>query len=251
MSRQSRKLSPQELSQRIIALETVYGQKGAAKKLGISPDSLRRYRDGKRQAPENVYQKINQKYNRTKTRIEPEKVQARITNITRRQYGAKQGKVENRFAPIYPDYIAAITEQFPIDEKALALLESLSERGYVAAWTGGTEIPVEVQFVLYGENTKRFGKRPIILGIITPYYSAGNGKGKSKKDDESRQSTIREFPIAARTARDVLRLEKRDDYLTRIQKISDFGKENLAQKIDKANRIDQIIGFYFDEDDEE
>lgn len=243
-----RKLTPNEQSNRFLALETLYGQKAAAAKLGISTDSFRRYRDGKRKPPETVYQKVNRTYNRNKTKVQPEKVQARAVNVQRRQYGAKQGRVKDRFAPVYPDYIQMLSEQFELDEKSINYLERLAERGYVAAWQGGDYLPVEPQFVVYGEDTTRFGDRPILVALLKPF---GSPKAKSKRgSDDEKLFQIREFRLSYRTARDVIRLRKSDKYLDRIRKLSEFAEENLAQQIDKRMTIETILGFYFDEDDE-
>ena len=232
------KLSPEEFTRRIKALETVYSQKELASKLGISVRSLNYYQKGS-QFPRSKekYQAINALYNREKKTIVPEAVEKRTKKTAERSDAQKYGRVKWRTAPIYPDYMYNSPASKFEGVTKWDRLEELGEQGYLAAWRGRDIIPLEVQFIIHGENASRFGKIANIVVVMTRDTSP-----KLENGFTGQETGIVEFKVYVR----LIGLRKEDSTETRLDKIR---AHVMSLETDNAYAR-ALLGFYFDELDE-
>lgn len=235
------RLSREEVQRRILELESVYGQKKLAKLLGISRDSVRRYRDGSTfPQTKQIYNKINQAYNVNKPLVNPEKVERKKTEIKKKSESQKYGRVKNRYAPMYPNYLYKSPASDFQESRNWDKLEEMGEQGFVAAWRGRDIIPLEVQFMAEGagEPLTRFGKVVNIVTAVSRITSPKDGTNFGE------QSEIVTFPTYYRLIRG---LKKTDSFDERIDKIRNFVFDEL--KVDRGYIV-AFMGFYFEEGDE-
>jgi len=234
------RVKPEELQKRILELESEHGVSGLGKLLGVSRDSIRRYRDGET-FPQNkeVYQKINSLYRKERPKINPQKVEQIQKKIKKQSEAQKYGRIKSRYIPIYPDYMYNGRASEFDGVKSWDKLEGLSEDGFVAAWYGRDIIPLEVQFLAEGAGTslKRFGQIVNIVGLVTRtgYPKDGNFTGFET-----------ELVILPTYRRLIKRLKKSMDYDTRHEVIREFF---LNLEIEKGYPI-VYLGYYFNEGDE-
>jgi transcriptional regulator with XRE-family HTH domain len=162
------KLGKAEIQKRVLELETLFGQAKLSKKLGVSKDSIRRYRDGKTlPQTKNIYKKLNAAYNKNKKFIDTGLVEKKRQQITKRKTVQAKGKTKERTTIIYPDYMYNSPAKDFSEARYFEKLEDLHNSGYVASWVGGKETPLEVQFIIDGEDLTRFGKVVnIVIGNV-------------------------------------------------------------------------------------
>ena len=234
------RLSPEQFQTRIIELETLYTQKQLSSVLGISRDSLRRYATGKT-TPQSreVYNKINRLYNTKKAKVEQGKVEAKRQKIKKQSEAQTYGRIKNRYASIFPEYMYSSPATDFQDSRGWDKLLSLSERGYVAGWRGRDIIPLEVQFLAEGEGTPltRFGKIVNMVCAVSRITSPKDGINFWE---------VAEIAIFQSYYRLINGLKKTDDFETRTDKIRDFASE---LKVDRGYIV-AFLGFYFEEGDE-
>lgn len=241
------RLKPEQFKKRVLELETLYGQKNLSKTLGVSMDSIRRYRDGKTYPQtKKLYEQINKLYNKNKKFIDTGLVEQKRKQIEQRKKIQALSKTKERFALIYPDYMygrPGTKEQSPASEfqevKNFDKLEDLHDAGYVAGWRGTKKIPLEVQFVIGGENLTRWGRIVKIIGIVTKEVSP-------KANNDFAANDI--FLEVYRTPNLLIRgLDKSLNFEERIDLIRNFFFTNL--EIERGLPM-AFLGFYFDEADE-
>jgi transcriptional regulator with XRE-family HTH domain len=233
------RLSQEEIQNRLISLQTLYNQKDLSNILGISRRSLNYYQKGESfPRDREVYERINNLYNRNKQVIQPEAVKKRKTKQTKRTDAQKYGRVKWRTAPIYPNYMFYSPAKEFQGVKNWDDLEQLSENGFVAGWRGRNIIPLEVQLILHGEGQSRFGKVVRIMGIIT--------RMNSPKKDNNFTGEETELVIFPTYFRLISGLKKEDSFETRLDKIREFF---FDMSIERGYPV-ALLGFYFAEDDE-
>lgn len=233
------RLSQAEISKRVLELETVIGQKKLAKALGVSTDSIRRYRQGKSQ-PQNkaIYNKINSLYSRKKSLVEVEKVVKKQEQIKKKSESQKYGRIKTRYTSIYPNYMYNSGAADFNGVQGWDKLEELSEEGYIAAWKGRDIIPLEVQFTLGRESLSRFGKVVNIVGITSRVQSPKGGEEYRGLDNYLQvfQTYYRMIPG----------LNKNTPFEERIDKIREF-----FINMEIASGFPNVfLGFYFNEEDD-
>lgn len=213
------RLSKTEIQRRVLELETVFGQKKLSKVLGVSPDTIRRYRDGKT-TPQSkkIYDTINKKYNKSKSFIESDLVETKKQQINKRKTAYKVGKTKERFTTIYPTYMygpAARFEGIQNFEK----LEDLHDAGYVAGWLGGKAIPLEVQFVIRGNDLSDFADVIHMVGVTSTEVSP-------KEDNQYTGITamLRIIPISRLLIRG---LNATLSYTDKMDKLREYFHEHL------------------------
>ena len=232
-----RKISAKELQKRVLQLEALFGQKGISKKLNVSTSSIRNYRKGTTNPNNDIYKKINSLYNKNKKIISTEAIQNKSTKILNKK---RVFKPKPQYLPIYPDYMY----NSPISEfresRNFYRLEELHEKGYVAGWFGTKEIPLEVEFLLYGEKLNNIGKSKIIqlVGVVSHEESP-----KEENNYLSSSASIEEHPVYIRAMRG---FKDAKDFETRMEIARDFFLENI--KVFRGYPS-IFIGFYIREED--
>lgn len=234
------RLSPSEIRKRVLELETLYGQKNLASRLGVSVDSIRRYREG-RTLPQtrNIYTNLNKLYNKNKKLIDAGAVERKQQQIEKRQTAQKRGATKPRFAPIYPDYMYDSPAREFEGVNKWERLEDLSQAGYVAGWYGQKDIPLEVQFVIHGEGINRFGKVLHIVGIVS--------KEVSPKLENAYTGQDISLEVFSTYFRLIPGLKKDSKFFERMDRVREFFFEGI--RIEKGFPM-AFLGFYFDELDE-
>lgn len=232
-----------DIQKRIDLLSVFYGQKNLSKKLNKSESTIKRYKTGKTKPDNLLYAKINKLYNKNKNFFETDifktSYEAKKEKIKKQTESRKRGTIKERQALIYPDYMyTSPAERFSIVNK-FEMLEELSVSGYLASWRGTKEIPLEVQFILNGENLKRFGKIIKVVGVITRNVSP-----KLDNDYTGQDTSVETFSIFYKLIKG---LNKQSTYEERIEKIRDFFFEKM--KISNGYAL-ALLGFYFEEGDE-
>lgn len=86
-----------ELLRKITELESVFGQKETARRLGISPSTLRNYKTGKRKTPlpKNQTEKINRVYGQNKKHVTADKVQKYQSKVQKKRNVRKEFLLNN------------------------------------------------------------------------------------------------------------------------------------------------------------
>lgn len=233
------RLSQTEIQKRVLELETLYGQKNLANQLGVSVDSIRRYRSGKTQPQtKSLYDKLNRIYNRNRNAIDQGAVEQKRKLIEARSRIQKEGKPKKREVTIENYLNFSPAEQFRNTRNMERLLD-LSEAGYVAAYYGGNAIPLEVHFLIHGEPLSRFGKVVNIVGIVTNEVSP-----KEENKFTGQDSALTIFPTYFRL---IHGLKKSDGFSERMDKIRQFFFEEI--KVDRGYTV-AFMGYFFDEMDE-
>lgn len=229
------RIKPQELQQRILSLETLYGQRGLANILGVSADTIRRYRSGKSQPKnKNIYSKINQTYNKKKNLINSDYVELKRQQIEKRSKAQKQPR--KRYAPIYPEYMFYSGAEEFREVRNFDYLQSLHERGYVAGWIGGAAIPLEVKFIIHGEPIDRWGMVVNIVGVTLSEDSP-----KKENNYQSQSAKLDVMPFYTRFIRGFKKGIPLNDQLDILR--DHFFNLQLAQGYTIA-----FLGFYFEEE---
>jgi hypothetical protein len=235
----AKRLTDKDIQRRVLELESLFGQKKLSEILGVSADSVRRYREGKsKPTNKNVKEKINRLYNTRKNIIVPEKVKKLEEQIKHRKIGAKEGRKDARFAPIYPDYMYDSPANEFSDVRNFDKMEELNEAGYVVGWYGRSSIPLEVQFVIHGESLERWGKVIHVIGIVNNQISP--------KEENAYTGLDTSLQIYKAYFRLIPGLKKRDDFDTRMEKIRNWF---IDLKVEKGFTV-ALLGYYFDEFDE-
>lgn len=234
-----RRIKQDEIQKRILSLEALYGQRGLAKKLNVSVDTIRRYRTGKSNPNPNAYKKINQVFGQNKKKIQTDIIQTKIKKIQKRTETYKTGKPKNRCIIIYPDYMYNSPAREFEGVENFYFLEELQEKGYVAGYFGTKEIPTEVQFVIDGENLHRFGKILNLVGIISKEVSPKAGNAYT-----GNEASLEVFPVYIRLVKG---FKKDTDFLKRMDLAREFFFENI--NVERGFPI-AFLGFYFKEGDE-
>jgi hypothetical protein len=239
------KLGKAEIQKRVLELETLFGQAKLSKKLGVSKDSIRRYRDGKTlPQTKNIYKKLNAAYNKNKKFIDTGLVEKKRQQITKRKTVQAKGKTKERTTIIYPDYMYNSPAKDFSEARYFEKLEDLHNSGYVASWVGGKETPLEVQFIIDGEDLTRFGKVVNIVGVVTTEVSPKEENGFSNSD-----AALKVYPTYFRIIpgfKYILEQNKKISFDERMDILRDFF---FNLKVERGYTI-AFMGFYFDEEDE-
>lgn len=237
--KKQRRVTQEEIQKRILSLEALYGQKGLSKKLNISISTIRNYRTGKTTPNKSLYKKINQIFGQNKKTIESEIIQAKIKNLKKKKQTYKNGKPKNRYILIYPNYMYNSPAIEFEGVENYYFLEELQEKGYIAGYYGTKEIPIEVQFLIHGENLKRYGKILNLIGIISKEVSP-----KAENAYTGNEASLEVFPVYIRLVKG---FKKDTDFLKRMDIAREFFFENI--NIERGFPI-AFLGFYFQEGDE-
>jgi transcriptional regulator with XRE-family HTH domain len=234
------RLSQKEIQRRILELETLYGQKKLSKILGVSGDTIRRYRQGK-STPQTkeIYNKLNKTYNKNKNFIDTGAVEQKRAQIEKKSKSQKVGAKKERHVLIYPNYMYNSPASEFNDTRNFERLEDLQESGYVAAYVGGNAIPIECQFIIDGEDLKRWGKIINLVGIVTKEISP-----KADNSWTGQDASLEVFPTYYRL---IPGLKKDNTFEQKMDKTREFFFNNI--NIDKGYTI-AYLGFYFNEGDE-
>jgi hypothetical protein len=233
------RLSPEEVQKRVLELETIYGQEKLSKILGVSKDSIRRYRDGKTfPQTQTIYKHINSLYYQNKNYVVPEKVEKKKQAIKKKSLAQLAGRIKSRYASIY-DYV----NTSPLDEfqgaKNIDKLFDMSDSGYVVGWRGREVIPLEVQFLAegYGESLTRFGNVVNIITIVSRYNSPKEGVMMESEGEMIIQ------PIWHRLIKG---FKKSLNFEERMNILREYA---MNIKIDRGYTV-AFLGYYFEEGDE-
>lgn len=92
MNKKKKGLTPEQIQQRIVELESLFGQKETARRLGVSPSTLRKYKTGK--APTKSVTKLNRIYGQNKKKIDPVKVDRYKKNVATKQTARRKKLLE-------------------------------------------------------------------------------------------------------------------------------------------------------------
>lgn len=233
------KLSKSEIQKRVLELETLFGQTQLSKKLGVSKDSIRRYRDGKTlPQTKNIYKKLNAVYNKNKSFIDTGLVEKKRQQITKRKTVQKRGASKERKTIIYPDYMYNSPASDFSESRYFEKLEDLHNEGYVASWVGGKETPLEVQFIIDGEDLTRFGRVVNIVGVVTTEISPKEDNGFTGQD-----AALKVYPTYFRL---IPGFTKNLKFNERMDILRDYF---FDLKVERGYTI-AFMGFYFNEGDE-
>lgn len=240
-----KQITPKEFQNKILELESIYGTKKLGQKLGVSRDSIRRYRTGKTTPKDkSIYTKINRIYGQKKKSVNQEQVQKIKERQKKQSMSQRFGRLKSQYAPLYPDYMY----ESPVSEfkeaKNFELFDDLSMEGFIAGWKGRDSegIPLEVQFLAEGKvSLSRFGR---IVNIVTVVTEKQSPKGRSwRPEDQEGTDSIRVFKIYYRS---IPGLTKKKTFFQRMDLIRDY---ILETKIERGH-IEAFIGYYFNEGDE-
>jgi hypothetical protein len=120
-------------------------------------------------------------------------------------------------------------------------LYGLMDKGYEAAYIGGEEIPLEVQFIISGSDLKEWGKNINLVGVVTRGYTTF--QHVSEIDGE-----IRIFKIPEVIKKYSMKMNESDDFFTRMEKARKFFLEKMDNFVDNNLLLNIFIGIYFDEE---
>jgi len=243
--------TPAEFQKRILELESIYGTKKLGDKLGVSRDSIRRYRTGKTTPQDReLYKKVNRIYGQKKKEVIPEKVEKIKKQQAERSKAQKLGRIKNQYAPIYPDYMydspaADFTEVKDFLEK----FEELFDNGYVAGWRGRDSegIPLEVMFLSEGirPSLKRFGRFVNVVTLFNEYTDKAMEDITSKRPGTNiDKQSIRIFRHYYKEIPGLINAKKLK-FEERMDLIREF---ILSIKLQKG-QVSALLGYYFDEGD--
>lgn len=233
------RLTKEEIQKRVLELETLLGQKGLAEKLKVSKDSIRRYRDGKTSPQsQTIYKNLNKLYNKNKNFIDTGLVEKKRQQIQKRKASAKTGAKKFRTGLIYPEYMYESPASDFSESTKFDKLEDLHNQGYVVAWQGGKEMPLEAQFIIHGEDLTRFGKIVNIVGIVSTEVSP-----KADNGFTGQSTSLKVYPTYFRLIPGIKKTLKFNERM-------DILREYFFDlKVDRGFTI-AFLGFYFNEGDE-
>lgn len=190
---------PKTFSQKILELESVFGQKETAKRLGVSPKTLQNYKTGKTVPKKEKAQKLNRVYGKNKEKVSEEKLEKYTKKIE------KKREVRKQYLKSKPRLISSVKwskSQFKDAEFIQFAVTEQSE--YVAITEGRTGQFVSPSDILDSRYGLPKGTKFVtIIGVYTNQYEE---QGNANYGDlfESR------FPILLRKEMD---LEQALDYL--------------------------------------
>jgi transcriptional regulator with XRE-family HTH domain len=87
--------SPSDFQQKITALEALFGQKEAAKRLGVSTSTLRNYKTGKSSPPRDKEKKLNRVYGQNKKKISEEKLETYQKKVQKKKETRRKQLLKN------------------------------------------------------------------------------------------------------------------------------------------------------------
>ncbi|MCU7522769.1 MAG: helix-turn-helix transcriptional regulator, partial [Ignavibacteria bacterium] len=155
--------------EKITELEALYGQKETAKKLGVSPSTLRNYKTGKTAPKKDKAQKVNRVYGQNKKKITPEKVERYKKNTeTKKENRRKQIRNNPRLQSVQSWVNKEFTEDYikrNILAEAPPFIAPIDGRGQFTDGASPLGIPKGTKFV-------------ILYGLYTSDYNQGEGEGK-------------------------------------------------------------------------
>lgn len=177
---------------KITELESLFGQKETAKRLGISPATLRRYKTGKSPIPKAKSSKANRIYGQNKKKVIPEKVETYKKKVETKKKARKQHLLNNPKTQATVDWVQ---NNFEAQYIITNLLANTPE--YVATLTDRT-----VQFMNPEDlMNNKFGVQAAtvsitIFGLYTSAYESS--------DNEEQQHIISSrFPLLPRKKRNL------------------------------------------------
>lgn len=224
--KKTRAVDPELLNKKIVELESIYGQKETARRLGVSPSTLRNYKTGKSKPQAKQLSKVNRVHGQNKKFVTEEKVERYKKNVETKQQARRKTLLAN------PKLIATgkwVRSQFDEAYIVANILQDTTE--YVGTLDSRT-----VQF-LNGDDivSKRYGipytkGKPTTLTIYGLYNSNYNPEGDTDKMDY----IASRFPVMLRKPMD---LEQALEFLESkfYETTKQSGKRRLNPK--------QFIGF--------
>jgi transcriptional regulator with XRE-family HTH domain len=182
-----RKKDTKSFLEKITELEALYGQKETAKKLGVSPSTLRNYKTGKTAPKKEKAQKVNRVYGQNKKKITPEKVERYKKNIeTKKENRKKQLRKNPKLQSVQSWVKKEFDEEYirkNILSEAPPFIAPIDGRGQLTDGTAPLGIPKGTKYVY-------------VYGLYTSDYNAGG--------DESKQDYVQSrIPITLRREMDV------------------------------------------------
>ncbi|WID10850.1 putative DNA binding protein [Lysinibacillus phage phiG2] len=219
---------------KITELESLFGQKETAKRLGVSSATLRNYKTGKTKPPESKAKKVNRVYGQNKKKIKPEQVEKYKQKIETKRRAREEELKKN------PKVISTrqwVKGQDFEDFVTKNLLAKASE--YIASPTGRVGqflSPTQLLEKDFGINGK--DRKVLIHGLYnTQFYSGGEWVNKNHDKTITQDKTdyiVSTFPITLRRTMD---LEQALEYFE-----SKFHKTNNNEGRRRLNPV-QFLGF--------
>jgi len=242
----ARRIGKEEISKRVLALESVYGS-ATAQILGVSKSTVSAWRAGKR-APgkQATYEKLNRVYTSKRKQITPEKLEARSRAYERRRKAATVGGKRERHIAIFPDYMEVVREAFEPD--GIEQLIELDEQGYEGAYIGGKETPMPLQFVIHGTSLSEEENRTgtlIVVALTIRKMSTAQRK-KANMNVPYGAPSMQFFTIKPLEQKHGMKLLPSDDYETRTEKIRNFMESNTTNTLDNRVYFAQLVGWYYE-----
>lgn len=234
---QKRKISQSDFSDRIIALQSLYG-KQTAQKLGISQSSLNRYLRGQSVPKQENYDKINKAYNRVKKQVTPEKFQQ--TKQRRQKKQAVYSASERHMSAFdYANYIYNKYGQYDIDN--IDRLIEIGEHGYEVAYLGNNKDTV--QYIIHGTSLKDTENYDGFLNVILLYGKSGRG-GKKSAGYMTKEIVIKGIPgIVAKNEN----IDAHHTFSENMASINAYFDKYQNQYSNGKSFVYAVLGFYFKE----
>lgn len=213
------------MNDKILLLEALYGQKGLAQKLGVSPSTVWRYRNQKTKPRKNIETKINRIHGQKRREKSKPEVVKKINKIYARRRSFRQISLLDLIDQYQtPDFIVENLEE---------TLTKLHDAGFVGRYQDDF---TKTQFLMWYEQNLVIGETLKIVTIDGREYEY---VGKGVKDAGKCQT----FSVLNGFGK--MRMNKNDSLEERYQKVLNYTKTNKRFK-----KTRQIIGFYFEEGDE-
>jgi len=232
-----RKVNQLEFSERVFALQALYG-KETAKKLGVSQATLNRYKRGESIPKQENYDKINRAYNRNKKTIEPERTEKEIDRyIKHRDTYARTEHHINAY-----DYVRSLDKRykdFGIDD--LYKLHDIADSGFEVARYGNENT---VQFVIHGTRLSDPENREGKLRVIAVTGKTGKA---GKKSAGYMPKGIEIIDIPTSVQKTVLKITPSDSASQINTKISKYLKQYGDNYVSGKDFFYELIGFYYKE----
>lgn len=237
-----RKQAPQKTQDKIFGIQSIYGTKKTAEKLGVSASTVRRWKSGKSTPKPEHLHIINRVYGSNTRRIIPERVQQERTQYERRSIAHQ---VKEWHIPIYPDYIEVLHEKTPIEttDGTFDNLIELSEQGYEYAYIGHKNEPeLFGQFILHGARLgdTETGRLHLVVNLTA------HNSNKNRTHDNYEVYLIKDFSIAKSIER-LIGFDRNSDLETNQEVLAAYAQNALSKNIDRNAVITGILGYYYEE----
>lgn len=159
----SRNKNNKSILDKVTELESVFGQKKAAEKLGVSVSTLRNYKTGKTSPKKDKEKKLNRIYEQNKKKITEEKVERYKKNVETKKTNRRKQMVRN---PRLQSVQAWVNKEFDEDyikvnivKDAPPFIAPLDGRGQFTDGASPFGIPKGIKYVrMYGLYTTDYNK---------------------------------------------------------------------------------------------